>query len=147
LCRPIVAVIGLANFERFGNGSDIITSFEEKDPIGTLVVIVDLAPPIGEPEVISGSGLVVTPSIAANIEPVSGIVPILVSLVLSYFVGPFFAVFLVQTNPVSSAFSPAFSGLEIDIVVVVPIYATIVDTNIIVAVLLGSGSTLRLDDI
>ena len=79
-----------------------------------------------------------------NVEPVFGILPVTIALVLSYFVRPFV---LVQTNPVSSAMSPAFSGLEIDIVVVVPIFATIVDTNIIVAVSLGSGSTLRLDDV
>ena len=77
---------------------------------------------------------------ATNVEPVFGILPVTIALVLSYFVRPFV---LVQTNPVSSAVSPAFSGLEIDIVVVIPIFAIVVDMNIIFAILIGSGS-LRL---
>ena len=53
LRRLWLAVISLADFERFGRGSDIITSLKEIDSIGSFVFIADLAPPTRAPEIIS----------------------------------------------------------------------------------------------
>ena len=53
LRRLWLAVIGLANFERFGRRSDIVTSLKQIDSIGSFVFIADLAPPTRELEIIS----------------------------------------------------------------------------------------------